>query len=157
MNNNKGKSVYLKYFLSALAIVAGGFFLFNIVFLIFAGIINGILFFLPDDFTATDTWFMPVAMSMIGISFLVGFYFLFKSKLPQLIKAVLMTVPAAIVFVGIGVALYKWPWAIYTLSILIGLTVFYYFYRSKQPWLYYFSILYVAIALIIMSLTGTDI
>jgi len=151
------KNGILKKLLAAVAIVLGGFFLFNVVFLIFAGVINGVLFFLPDDFMATNPWYMPVAMTTIGVAFLVGFFFLFKSKLFPLLKAIFMTVPAAIVFVGIGIALYRWPFAVYTVSTLVGLITFYGFYRTKAPWLYYFSVLYVTIALVIMTLTGAEI
>jgi hypothetical protein len=53
--------------------------------------------------------------------------------------------------------LYRWPVAAYSLGSLFGIGVLYYFYRTKQPWLYYYTVILVGFALAIFSLLGGEI
>ena len=68
-----------------------------------------------------------------------------------------MTVPLAVVFVTIGIFLYRWSAAAYSLGGLFGAGVLYYLYRAKQPWIYYYTVMLVGLVLAIFSLAGGEI
>lgn len=153
----KVKNPVLKYLLIIIAIAVGGFALLNIVFMIFALIINGILLLFPKDAAMDRGSLMPILTSIVSALFLIGYYFIYRSKAKPLYKAILMPIPTAIVLVGIGVSFYRWPVVGLSLSALLVLATLYYFHRTKQPWTYYFAVILVAIALLIMSILGIDI
>lgn len=151
------KIPYIKNILSALAIAAGGFVLLNLTFMLYALIINGILFLLPAGFAMTSNWFMPFMVTIIGLSIITLYFFIFKSKIKEIYKAIFMTVPASVVLATIGIFLYRWPVAVYSLSGLFVVGFLYYFYRTKQSWLYYFAVILVALVMLVMTLTGAEI
>lgn len=153
----KIKNPVLKYLLIIIAIAVGGFALLNIVFMLFALIINGILFFFPKDAAMDRGSLMPILTSIVAALFLIGYYFVYRSKAKPLYKAILMPIPTAIILVGMGVSLYRWPVLALSLSILLVLATLYYFHRTKQSWTYYFAVLFVALALFTMSILGVDI
>jgi len=68
-----------------------------------------------------------------------------------------MTVPLAVVFVTFGMFLYRWPVAAYTLGSLFSISVLYYFYHTKQPWLYYYTVILVSLTLLLAGLLGVEI
>lgn len=151
------KNPYIRNTLLALVVALVGFILLNLTFLLYALIINGVSLLFPKDFAMTSGWYMPVMMSTISLGFIIGYWFVFKSKLKEIYKATLMTVPTAIILVGVGISLYRWPLAAYIVSVSLITGTLFYFYKSKQPWIYWFAIIIVAVALVIMNLAGTDI
>lgn len=151
------KNPALKYLLIVVAIAVGGFALLNIVFMLFALIINGILFFFPKDAAMDRGSLMPILTSLVAALFLVGYYFVYRSKTKPLYKAILMPIPTAIILVGLGASLYHWPILALSLGVVFVLSVIYYFYRTKQPWSYYFAVLATSYAMLIMSILGVDI
>ena len=84
-------------------------------------------------------------------------WFVFKSKLKEIYKAIYMTVPLAVVFVTIGIFLFQWPIAVYLLGTLFGIGALYYFYRTKQHWIYYYTLILVGLTLAIFTLLGGEI
>ena len=82
---------------------------------------------------------------------------IFRTKLPVLIKAIFMTVPTAVALVTIGILLYSFPIVPYIVGATLTLGVLYYFYRTNKPWLYYYSVILVAITLMIFTLMGGEI
>src|SRR3989338_9325232 len=70
-------------------------------------------------------------------------WFILRLKLAMIYKAIYMMVPLAVVFLILEILLIRWPVAVYTLSTLFAIGVFYYFYRTKQPWLYYCSLIFI--------------
>lgn len=155
------KNLHVRKIVQALAIVVFGFILLNLTFLfdwLFQNMIfNIIRCITPVNLQAIYPWFSPILhFSFVIVIGLIS-WMIFKSKLAPIYKAIFLTVPTAVVFVTIGMFLYLWPVISNSLGILIGLTTLYYFKRSKQPWLYYFSVILVGLALVIMNLTGAEI
>ena len=75
----------------------------------------------------------------------------------MLYKAIYMTVPFAVVFLTIGIFLFRWPVLAYSVSGLFFFGVLYYFYRTRQPWLYYYTLILVAFVMLIAGLLGIEI
>jgi len=82
---------------------------------------------------------------------------IFRSKLNTLYKAIYMTVPLTVVFVTLGMFLYRWPVAVYSLCSLFSISVLYYFYRTKRPWLYYYTLILVDLTMLLVDLLGIEI
>jgi hypothetical protein len=155
------KNPVLKNILSAVAVAGFGFILLNIAFIfdfIFQSLIIGaIKFFVAGDPFMEFFWFPPMMhLLFAGVIGLIS-WFVLKSKLRPLLKAIYMTVPLAVVFVTIGIFLYRWPIAVFSLSGLFGAGVLYYLYRAKQPWIYYYTVILVGLVLAIFSLAGGEI
>ena len=68
-----------------------------------------------------------------------------------------MTVPLVVIFVTIGIFLYHWPLVPYLVGGLFAIGVLFYLYRTKQPWLYYYTLILVALSLMILTLLGVEI
>lgn len=153
------KNPHVKNVLSALAVAVFGFILLDFTFILYALIINGIGFFLPADFESTSSWYMPVMMTIISLGILGSSWFVFKSKLKEIYKEIFMTVPTAVVLLTVTLAssLYRWPPVAISVGGLLIAGVLYYFYRTKQPWLYYFAVILVALSLLTITLLGIDI
>ena len=151
------KKPIVKNILSAFAVAGFGFILLNIAFLfdflIQSLMIKGIEIFIsaPIDFETNPQW-LPIAMHGLFVV-IIGIisWFVFRSKIGTLYKAIYMTVPLAVVFVTLGIFLYQWPVAAYSLGSLFGIGVLYYFYRTKQPWLYYYTVILIGFVLAIFS------
>jgi len=155
------KNKIIKTILSAGAVAAFGFILLNITFLfdfIFQGMIRGLVgLFIPLDPNSDLYWFPPM-MHILFLSLIVLIsWFVFKSKLKVFYKAIYMTVPLATIFATIGMFLYQWPIVSYSLGILFGMCVLYYFYRTKQPWIYYYTLVLISFTMLIVTLFGIEI
>lgn len=154
-------SPLLKNILSALAVAGFGFVLLNLTFLfdaLYQGIIRRLVgLFMPLDYSGPQSWF-PLVMhgSFVVVIGLIS-WLVWRTKWGVLTKAIYLTVPCAVVFVTIGMFLSNWPVLVYTLGGLLGLGVLSYFYRTKQPWLYYYSVILVGLTLAIFTLAGGEI
>jgi len=84
-------------------------------------------------------------------------WLIFKSKLKTFYKAVYTTAPTAVILVTLGMFLSNRPILSYALGGLLTAGIVYYLYRTKQSWLYSYSIILVAIILLIYALMGGDI
>jgi len=84
-------------------------------------------------------------------------WLVFRSKLGVLYKAIYMTVPLAVIFVTLGILLYRWPVVAYSLGSLFAIGVLYYFYHTKKPWLYYYTLILVGLAMLMVGLLGIEI
>jgi hypothetical protein len=141
----------------ALFVALVGFVLLNLTFLLYAAIVNAIGLFLPADFASTNSWYMPITMLVISICIIIGYWFVFKSKIKEIYKATLMTVPAAIILAIDGIELYRWPVIAYSVGVVLTLGILYYFYRTKRSWLYWFAVIIVAVVFLVMNLTSVEI
>ena len=156
------KNKIIKNILSALAVAVFGFILLNVAFLfdfLFQSLLLGFFgIFVPIDLTDSNFSGVPPIMHILFIG-LIGLisWFVFKSKLKVIYKAVYMTVPLAVVFVTIGMFFYQWPIVGYLLGILFGISVLYYFYRTKQPWIYYYTLILISFIMLIVGLFGVEI
>jgi len=155
------KNPLVKNILSVLAVAAFGFILLNIAFMfdyLLHSLVTGfITLFIPVNPEMTYYWFPPMMHALfVAVIGLIS-WLIFRSKLGVLYKAIYMTVPLAVVFVTFGMVLYRWPVAVYSLGSLFAIGVLYYFYRTKQPWLYYYTVILVGLVLTIFSLLGGEI
>jgi cation transport ATPase len=155
------KNPVVKNILSALAVAIFGFILLNLTFLfdaLFQSLIDGIVrIFTPVDFNMSWQWFPPIKHAMFVVVILLISWFVFRSKLKVLYKAIYMTVPVAVVLATVGIFLYQWQIVSYSVGSLLCIGTLYYFYRTKQPWLYYYAVVLVGLALAIFTLTGGEI
>jgi len=151
----------VKNILSVLAVAGFGFILLNFTFifdfLLHSLVVGLIKLFIPINPEMTYYWFPPVMHALFVLVIGLISWLIFRSKLGILYKAIYMTVPSAVVFVTLGMFLYRWPVAAYALGSLCGIGILYYFYRTKQPWLYYYTVILVGLTLAIFSLLGGEI
>jgi len=155
------KKPAVKNILSALAVAFFGFILLNIIFIfdaLFTGLIMLILnLFLKGDLFTQYPWLPAVMHVLFVIIISLISWLVFRSKLRVLFKAIYMTVPLAVVFVTIGMSLYSWPAISYLIGFLFAILVLYYFYRTKQPWIYYFTLILISLVMLIGAILGTEI
>lgn len=153
------KNPWVKNILSAVAVVIGGMILLNLTFMFDFGFqsLLKFIFYRNTDLMMTVAWLPGFQHGLFVV--LIGFisWLIFRTKWPTLIKAIYLPVPTAVVLVTVGILTYQWSIASYGISTILVLGTLYWFYRTKQPWLYYFSVIWVAIALLIMGITGVEI
>jgi len=155
------KNQVIKTILSVLAVPVFGFILWKITFMLdylFQTALRLIVNIFNPMNLMRDVYWVPQLFHLLfaGLIILIS-WFVFRSRLSTLMKAIYMTVPLAVVFVTIGIFFYPWPWAIYSIGFLTSVSIIYYFYSTKQPWLYYYTVVYVGLALSIFSLMGGEI
>jgi hypothetical protein len=145
---------WMKSILSVVVIVAGGFILFNVAFLLAAFVFNGI---------GVITGTMEQGPGIIGtgaylLLLLLISWLVFRSKLGHLAKATYLTMPLMAVLILTGVRLYQQPqWVVFgTGAVIVGAVTFY-IYRKKLPWIYYFATFYVAALAVYIVLAGIEI
>lgn len=156
------KNPKLKIALSAVAIPVLGFILLNVTFL-FDALFQSIIRFpfrslmTAEPVIGEPRW-LPVLFhgSFLIVIGLIS-WAIFRTKWPVLIKAIYMVVPAAVVLVTVGMFLSEWP----LLAILVGGiatgATFYYFFRTKQPWQYWYAITLIAIVMFFVTVFGVEI
>jgi ABC-type branched-subunit amino acid transport system permease subunit len=144
--------------LSALVVAAAGYVLLNLTFLFYWAVSLLLRLVLnPGNIPEECPWFMPVSFAVTTAIIGLVSWLVFRSRLATLIKAIYMTVPTAVVMVIIGIALYRWPAIPYVVDGLLTMVVLHIFYRTRQPWLYFYSVILVAVTLMIFTLLGGEI
>ena len=155
------KNPIVKNILSALAVAGFGFVLLIITFIfdsVFQSLVDGIIkLFTPADINMAWYWFPPLKHALFIV--IIGFIsrIVFRSKIRTLFKAIYMIVPLAVVFATLGMFLYRWPLAAYSLGGLFAIGISYYFYRIKQSWLYYYTVFLISLVMLLVGLLGVDI
>ena len=149
----------VKNILSALAVACFGFVLLNLTFILNFLVVKFIGLFVSDEFMSTHQgqWFPMMRHVLFLIIIGLISWPVFRSKLGTLYKAIFMTVPLAVTFVTIGIFLYQWPVVPYLVGGLFTIAVLFFLYRTKQPWLYYYTIILVSLSLAIFTLLGGEI
>jgi len=155
------KNPLVKKILSALAVAGFGFVLLNLTF-IFDALFQGLLrlifrLFTPVDLMMTFNWFPSLMHGLFLVIIGLLSWFVFRSKLSIFFKAVYMTVPMAVALVTLGMFLFSSPLPAFSLGALLVIGVLYYFYRTKQPWLYYYAVILISLTLAIFTLSGGEI
>lgn len=148
-----------KNILSVIVIVAGGFVLFNLAFLLAAVTMHAcrIAVTLLGGYSVEDMNPMSCRYVYVIIILLLS-VFIFKSKFSTLIKATYLTMPLMVILILIGLLFYQQPqW----LSIIVGaaivLATIFFFYKKKLTWQYYIATLYTAMLALYIILSGIDI
>ncbi len=151
------KNPIVKNVLTALAVAVFGFVLLNITFLFNYLVFLVIDLVVPPDFIPANLWFTMVRHGLFLVIIGLISWFVFRSNLGVLYKAIFMTVPVAVFLVSIGIFLHDWPHIPYIIGGLSTLAVLFYFYRTKRHWLYYYSVILIALTLMIFTLLGGEI
>ncbi len=153
------KNPYIKNILLALAVAGFGFVLLGLTFLFNFLVFRFIGLFVSDEFMSTHQWqwFPMVRHALFLVIIGLISWPIFRSKLDVLFKAIFMTVPVAVFLITIGIFLYEWPIVPYLVGGFFTLLVLFCFYRTKQPWLYYYSVILIALTLMIFTLLGGEI
>jgi hypothetical protein len=110
-----------------------------------------------DELYTSYKWFAPVKNLLFLSLMLVLSLFVFKSKLKPLYKAIYMTAPLTVIFMNIGMFSYQLPIVTYSLGVLFFSCVLYYLFKTKKPWIYYYSLLFVSFVMLLVMLLGIEI
>lgn len=85
-------------------------------------------------------------------------WFVLRSRLSNLIKAIFLTMPLMIIFVMLGITLYQQSkWMITGIGAVVICGVFTYLYSKKLSWLYYFSTFYVVVLVLYIMIFNVQI
>lgn len=155
------KNPIVKKILSALGVTVLGYMLLNLTFLfdfLFQSLIRGFVrLLIPINPEMNPFWFPPLMHGSFLIVIGLATFAVFRSKLSVFLKAVYLPVPVAVGLATLGIFLYPWPVAVYLLGALACLGVLYYFYRTRQPWLYYYAVILTSLTLAIFTFLGGEI
>ena len=160
-NSYLSKNPAIKNILLALAVAFFGFILLNVAFLfdaLFQSLIDGIVKLFTSVNANMDLyWYPPLKHFLFVIIISIISWFVFRSKLKVIYKATFMTVPLAVVYATIAILFYPLQIISYLLGSIFGLLVLFYLYRTKQPWLYYYTLILVSLAMLMVGLLGVEI
>lgn len=131
------KNAFRSLWLPLLAIPIGGLITIALTLALYVGLYLSLeaLFFAnnPQGFPA-DTLRRWSTLALVGLYLL-----LLRTRLPELLKAILLTGPLAAVIITTGHALYIKPVvsiiAMFAMVIICGVLL----YRYKKPWIYYYA------------------
>lgn len=155
------KQPIVKNVLSAVAVAGIGFILLGLTFLfdfLYQTLIRRIvMIFIPLNPEMDIYWFPPLMHGSFVVVIGLISWLIFRTKWHKLIKATCMTVPTAVALATLGIFLYNWPIAPFAVGALLVGGTLYYFYQTKQPWLYYYAVILVSLVLAIFTLTGGEI
>lgn len=139
-------------------IPVAGFVLLNLSFLIAAGT-TFCIHFLFRQWEDSGLTMLPTIthLAPMIVLLVLSYLALISKRIPQVFKAAFAMVPTAVLLVYTGIFLYNWPAAVYAVGGLIVAAILLYLYRTKMPWVYYYSVLLVTAALLYMGIMGIDI
>jgi len=152
-----------KKILSALFISVFGVILLNLAFLFVAGFVNGSLalykLITSKQLEINNNIFFGHVFLIISILIIliISLFILKSKKIKTLYKATYFMVPLAVVYVIFGMFLSNFTVLLYIISALIFFSVLYYLHRNKQSWLYYYSLIFISIIMLIMNILKIDI
>jgi hypothetical protein len=151
------RQIWVRNVLAALAVAAAGFVLLNLAFILNALFFSLIGFIVPERTENMPRWLPPLRHLLFLVVIALVSWPILASRLKPLFKAMYLIVPAAVLFVTIGILLTRWPVLVYAIGGVLTVAALYYFYRRHLPWLYSYAVLLVAIALGILMLLGVEI
>lgn len=155
------KNPIVKNVLWALIVAVIGFILLSLTFLfdfLYQSAVRGIVqLFIPMNPEMDIVWFPWVMHGSFMILICLISWAIFRTKWHKLIKATYLSVPTAVVLATIGIMFYRWPVVVYIVGFALCAGVLYYFYRTKQHWIYYFTVIFWALVLAIFTLMGGEI
>lgn len=155
------KNIWVTRGLSAIAIIIFGAVLWNLTFLLdfaYQSVIRKIIaLFATNNFPMERSWY-PLLMHGSFV-IIIGFvsWLVYRTKWPVLAKAIYLTVPAAVVLVTVGILLYRWPITSYLAGAIITISILSHFRQTKQPWQYFFAIIFTTLTLFIFTIFGGEI
>lgn len=155
------KNQDIRNVLKALFVAIFGFVLINVALITYFGF-QSLIDLIVGLFTSANinvnlTWYPELKYILFAIVIFIISWLILRAKIRPVFKAAFLMVPSTLIFVTAGIFLYRWPAIAYSLSVILGLAVLYYFYRTKKNWMYWFSFILLALSLAAFSLTGGQI
>jgi hypothetical protein len=142
-----------KALLSMVTIVAGGFVLFNLSFLL-AVLVTYAIKAVSGGVAEVEPYALGVYFVLLGILS----WFIFRSKLNDLLKALYLTMPLMTVLVGVGIALNAQPkWIRLAAGAVAVFAVLAYLVKRKLSWMYVFAAVFVGVMGLIIVLANIQI
>ena len=138
-----------KNILSVICVPIFGFVLL-IITLIYYLFLVGLSIFWLEIFTQNNLltlmimgnfWFAPIEHFLFVIGIGVISWFFLKTSLNKIYKAIFMNVPLAVIYSTIGLFLHQWEIVSFITAGLFTIALLYYFYKTKMPWLYYYTVI----------------
>jgi hypothetical protein len=160
MKKSSSKKPIARNILFAIAVIVFGFILLNLVFIFYALFLRAmesIMSFIFNISVVDYFWFPKSIHALFLIIIGVLYWLVFKLKINDVYKAICMTAPLAVVFTFISILFYSWQILVYLFGALFSIGVLYYFYRTKQPWIYYYVLILIALVFLIVNILGIDI
>jgi hypothetical protein len=156
------KNPTVKHILSAIAVPIIGFLLLNLVFILdflFQTAVRRIFAFFGRNMNPEQNllFIPPFLHILFAILVLLISWFVLRSKLGTLWKAIYLTVPWAVVLATLGILLYQQPLTLAIMGISLIISFLVYLYQTQQPWIYYYSVILVAVVLSVFTLMGGEI
>lgn len=140
MNNHKS----LRVLSEMLAMMMGGFILFNIAFILAFGVHT----LVNITFIRQMVPWHHVYIFIIGVLS----WFVLKCNLNPFLKATFLTLPLMVGLVEIALNFYQYPIWVAVISSIFMMSALFVINKKKLPWQFYFSVFYVAIlGIIIMA------
>lgn len=144
-----------KNILSAAIVIVVGFALFLMAFLLLALITRVALVLFTGEGESKAHGLSRAALLVLTVLHLP---FVFRSKLPDSLKAAYLTLPLMVALVMLGIALYGRPlWMVLVSGCAVIAAALAYLVARKKPWLYYSAVGYVAALALYVRLTGMQI
>lgn len=144
----------------ALAVAIFGFVLLNIVFILdslltqlISRIISLFTSFVPESFR----WFPPLSQVIFVIIIAISSFYIFRSKLSDVLKCIFLTVPLVIFYVAIGIIFFTIPIVGYAIATLLTISLLYFFFYKKLSWIYFYTVILVALTLMTFTVVGGQI
>lgn len=144
-------------FLAASIATVGGFVLINLAFVAYALFAASIEWLMPSGFVDRHEWFPPFRLAIFATLVGAATWFVMKSTLPVIVKAIFMAVPLATVYAAIGLSLYEWPVAVFGIGVAFGVVVLIALRRSRQHWLLVYALAWTSVAMLAVVVTGTEV
>jgi hypothetical protein len=138
-------------------VAAGGIILLNLTFVAYFLFVSALDVVLPGKGGDAHDWVRALELGLFVL--LVGSvsWWVLRSGLRSLLKAAYLTVPLGVAYASLGVLLSRWPGVAVALGIVFFAVVLGYLRRSAQPWIYIYALVLVSVAMLAITLTGTDI
>ncbi len=132
-----------KQVLSVVVLIAGGYVLFLLAFVVFAFVVNGLmaLLGLPENASPPAIGRVLAYLLILLVSWLI-----FRSRSPVLVKATVLQMPLMVTLVMLGISFYGQSMVLIIIMgiVVIGAVATFIAYR-KLSWQYWFSTGYVGV------------
>lgn len=146
-----------KKLLVAVAITAGGFLVINLGFACAGLVASFVGLFLPGEFESEQGWYPPLLFGTM----LLGLYFLtwkvLRSDLQVLFKAMFVWAPLAASYLATALTFLWLPVLGWVFGVALGLCVFAYLWRTRQPWQFFYTAAMVSVMMVSIAISGTEI
>lgn len=143
--------------LEALGVAAVGFALLHVAFLGVALIALALQRLFPPAEGPRLFLLSGTALVVFLVLALAGLWPALRSRLPRWLKAGYVTMPTATALAGIGIALYRWPLAVFLVSGALVVALLAWLVATKKPWLYAYAVALVALVLGLFAALGGEI